>query len=431
MYLIKKNITAAFIVISFLSYAQNYKIANWLDDKKCAIVLTFDDWDPSHREASEAMIEKGVTGTFFVTIQNAWRTDDYQMMQSAVDNGIEIANHTVTHPNLETSSQAKLASEIEDCRTTLNTNVNQGRGVHTLAYPLGAFNNNVIAETKKTHIAARTVFLSSNDWGYDYPRTEDEYFKIPTVRIGTFGSTATSSSISNFNNGLDEAEAGGGIYTLMYHSIRPTTWFDPIDVSLFELQLDEVKAREDEDWVTTFSNAVRYHKEQHCASLTTVSNDDDNWVLNLTDTLSNDVIYDQMLTIKLEIPQGETYTSVKQNGEGLTFAINGSKNNLMFNAVPDAGQIVLEKGEPVAVNSIDEQFKAISIYPNPNTGVFSITGLEGLNVSTIQLLDYLGTEIKSYDSKEKIDISDFESGIYMVQFSFEDGSTYSKKVVKE
>jgi len=420
----KKLFTLLFILTSLLTFAQTYTISNWYNDKQSATVLTFDDWDPASPGSSvPTMISKSLVGTFFVTINNAWRVTDYPDMTNAASKGIEIANHTISHPSL--ISAGNYVTEIENCRTTLNANVTQDLPVHTFAYPYGDYNASVITEVKKHHVAARAVSYTENAWGYNYPSTNNQYFTIPTIQVGTMG------TIEDFTAELDAAITGGGLYTIMYHSVGGLGWFDDIPQALFEDQLDEVKARENSTWVTTFSNATRYHKEKHCASLTTLSDDATTWTLELTDTLSNNTIFSHPLSIKLSTPPGQLYTNVQQNG--LDIAFNASATTLSFNAVPDGGDIVLSKGAFVPTSTLQALEQNILLYPSPASDEIHIKTSDGIDVTSINIMTMQGQTVYSQENfqDDAISISQLPTGVYVVEIITQHTDRILKKIIKQ
>ncbi|HTB31647.1 MAG TPA: T9SS type A sorting domain-containing protein [Bacteroidia bacterium] len=84
---------------------------------------------------------------------------------------------------------------------------------------------------------------------------------------------------------------------------------------------------------------------------------------------------------------------------------------------------------------INEQVFArneINIYPVPNTGIFTITGL--LKGQIIELYNYTGQKLSAAISDKntiQFDISNYANGIYLVRILNKDGSVFTtKKVVK-
>ncbi|MEE9325848.1 MAG: hypothetical protein V3U71_01035 [Cocleimonas sp.] len=140
---------------------------------------------------------------------------------------------------------------------------------------------------------------------------------------------------------IDHANTNNGLMVFTFHSIGANdTWFDQISESFFNSLLDVVVSKKDTTWVTTFSKAIKYHKEAHSATLSTLSNTSSKWVLKLSDSL-DDAIYNQALTLRLKVQTGEVISSITQAENNIPFTVEG--NEVVFNAVPDAGQLILNK----------------------------------------------------------------------------------------
>ncbi len=75
---------------------------------------------------------------------------------------------------------------------------------------------------------------------------------------------------------------------------------------------------------------------------------------------------------------------------------------------------------------------SINIYPEPNNGFYTITGLE--QGQTIESYNYLGEKVQSTISHQQsanFDISNYSNGIYLVRILNKDGSVFAtKKIVK-
>ena len=72
------------------------------------------------------------------------------------------------------------------------------------------------------------------------------------------------------------------------------------------------------------------------------------------------------------------------------------------------------------VNTVDPQSLNISLYPNPATDKLMIKGLEHIkNLGAIQITSLLGESyVVVLDSKNAVDISRFDAGIYFIQIAF-------------
>ncbi len=317
------------------SYLKRGTLANWQDDKKAAVVLTFDDWSNGHPKIAVPQLKKrNLVGTFNVvsSFQSTW-----DGIQVAFDNGNEIANHSKTHPDISKLTPADLHTEISEPENTIESNIT-GLSISTFAYPFGTFNDAIIDTLQAAgYVGARGVWPSSGNYTYNFATKADDYFNILTFSVSeSISETAYTSQIANVIR-------GGGLLTYLYHSVNSPTVTDnnysAVSEYKFEKQLDTLLAYSDKIWITTFSNALKYHREKNCVSLVEMAMPTDSlWVLNLTDTL-DDNLYNIPLTIQLPL-EGKEYDMVTQNGKHIIIdsVFNGI---IQFKAVPDAGEIKL------------------------------------------------------------------------------------------
>ena len=79
-------------------------------------------------------------------------------------------------------------------------------------------------------------------------------------------------------------------------------------------------------------------------------------------------------------------------------------------------------------NSIN---KKINIYPNPTTGMVTITNQDNLAIDKIEIVDTLGKIVSEETSNtSQIDISKFSKGIYILKIH-SGKSVFQKKIVKQ
>jgi hypothetical protein len=87
----------------------------------------------------------------------------------------------------------------------------------------------------------------------------------------------------------------------------------------------------------------------------------------------------------------------------------------------------------VGVNELADE-TALDIYPNPSTGLFTLTIPQELAVQTIAITDVNGRTVKtvavSGALQYTMNLSNLEAGIYLVNVATVDGTVVSK-VVKE
>jgi hypothetical protein len=87
-----------------------------------------------------------------------------------------------------------------------------------------------------------------------------------------------------------------------------------------------------------------------------------------------------------------------------------------------------------STTGIDEVSGArnLSVYPNPNTGKFTVTTTSTTKLSEIKVIDVLGRVVltEGYTTGQ-IDISHITKGVYIVVASDQEGNSFSTKIVIE
>lgn len=332
-----------------IANAQTYTIEKWFGGKASATVLTFDDWSPGHGPiAIPRLKERQLTGTFFVTTANNFAGGGYPVMNQAALDGFEIANHTINHPELAIVDATTLVNETTGAKNIIEANVPAVGKVLTFCYPKGSYNQTVINQVKTNHIAARE-FDDKRDYTftYNFAQTEDDYYKIKQIQVNNARMTTTEMGFW-----MDHAIANNGLMIYTFHSIGPNdTWFDQITEAFYVSLLDVVASKKSQSWITTFANAVKYHKEARTASLSTLSNTASTWTLRLTDAYTDNATYNHPLSLKLDYNIAETIASISQNGVNIPFTTANGK--ISFNAIPDGGDIIINKSASGVVVSLN------------------------------------------------------------------------------
>lgn len=104
--------------------------------------------------------EYNATATFFLV--GFW-IDKYPEMVKAIDEaGMEIGNHSLTHPDLTTVSQEKLKEEIASVNQQIEEITN--KPVKVFRCPYGAYNNNVVNMTMQEGLLPVQWSVDSLDW---------------------------------------------------------------------------------------------------------------------------------------------------------------------------------------------------------------------------------------------------------------------------
>lgn len=399
-------------LISFSQTTLNYTIAKWYDNKKAASSLTFDDAiSGQFTDAMPIMDVNNIKGTYFLTSQNiVSQLGGWSLVINAIKSGHEIANHSVTHPTLINLSDAAINKEFKDCNDAILANA-RVKSI-TMAYPNGSGGDNSVADqkvrdiAKKYFIGARAAGGDYND--YNFFDVEENYFKVrsPMINDGT-SAASFASMISNTINVQ-------GWFCPTYHGIV-NGWIIVPKV-LFEAHVKELVKRKDDLWMSTFVNILRYHRERKLAKLTKVSEDSKAWILSLSDTLSNNMVWNQALTLNIDKPSW-TIFGLTQNGKDLSYTT--SSNQITFNAVPDGGNIIFGKVPLLATTTADSENNIWSVVPNPIGATINIINLKDGKEYLININSMSGDSSKKVEMIAKnnqivIPSKDLKKGVYII-----------------
>ncbi len=76
----------------------------------------------------------------------------------------------------------------------------------------------------------------------------------------------------------------------------------------------------------------------------------------------------------------------------------------------------------------------LSIYPNPFGNYLAIDNTNSVAIDKMEIVTLLGQKIKTIGADEmvenKIDVSDLNNGVYLLQVHFENGEIIGRKIVK-
>lgn len=336
------------------SYAQSNKqcaggdICNWDYNKKAAVVLTFDDWTPGQFPLVVPTLKKNkMVATFFPILSNVEKSDlAWKAVQTAKKNGNEIGNHSLTHPDVTKLSDTELQTEIRTPQVEIEKNIPNNK-VISFAYPYGAgaSDQRVIEALRSSgHIGARSVWGMSN-YSYNFAQTDDDYY-----RIQIYGMNENTKN-SQFYSEVEKTIAGGGLITFLYHSVDDDlgscndTWYAQVKLDSLKEQIRFLK--EKDVWVTTFGNAVLYHREAHSASLYELHNQVGNsrfFELIIVDENFLQQI-DSLLFVPLSVivykTNGETYSSVMQGETHIPIDVQND-TYIQFRVMPNGGRIAVK-----------------------------------------------------------------------------------------
>lgn len=371
-------------------YLEVGEIANWADNKKAAVSLTFDDWSNGHPNIAVPQLNKrGIVGTFNITSSFVTNWD---AINDAYKAGHEIANHSKSHADISKLEASEYYNEISAPESTIESNI-EGLNIATFAYPMGTYNQGIIDTLKALgYVGARGVEPSSQNYTYNFATSEDDYYNILTYPI------SNSVQDKSFTKQIDNTIKGGGLLTYLYHSVNSPSVTDnnysAVSESNFERQFDILLDYNDEVWIATMADALKYHRQKNCATLIELSEPTDlTWELELKDTL-DDAIYNYPLTIVLPL-YGKQFDMIQQNGKNII--IDTVYNDaIQFKAIPDFGTIKLINtgietettiSPEVFTNTEEKELKiTVEITENTNDIVSVVADLSAVGQEAVELI---------------------------------------------
>jgi oligosaccharide reducing-end xylanase len=329
---------AAFFMAGSTAYSQTiappYEAGNWPGFRTAAVTYTFDDGCAKQYTVALPMFnEFGFKMTMYPVIN--WGPN-WPALQTAANQGHEIGSHTVTHPdNLGKMPVEQQTTELVNSQNTINSHIT-GQKCLTIAYPYCKPTDQTL--TAKYYIGARHCqgFIEAN--------TPANLYQISSIVCGSQGEVKTA---ADFNAKFEKTAASKGWCVFLIHGIDNDGGFSSLSSETLRASLQYLDTNKGKFWVATFANAVRYIRERNDVSVAESSHSDNSITLKVTGTLDN-AIYNYPVTLRRPLPAGWTSAKVSQNGQAAASSIAdvNSVKYVMFDVVPDGGEVVLAKGSP-------------------------------------------------------------------------------------
>lgn len=162
---------------------------------------------------------------------------------------------------------------------------------------------------------------------------------------------------------------------------------------------------------------------------------------NTSENLVFDYTYPVNDTFSLSLPDGEEFSDIDWLIEDQSISKNAALNYSYKNAgsyviytkfKDNEGKRYFVTNNITITNSQETVAERISIYPNPNNGIFYINyGDLKERVTSTNLYDCSGRLLLSHKTLEKLDISSFSSGLYLIRINQEDGKSSSYRIIKD
>jgi len=408
------------VFISLNCFSQSvkapYEVATWYKFKSAAVSYTFDDGLPNQFDVAVPLFNKyGFKMTLFII---TGKVTDWTKIKSAAVDGHEIASHTVSHPNLSTLTVNQQRTELEGSSNSINANILSQNGL-TIAYPY--------CVSGKDSIVSRLYFAARGCSGSIESQTPKNFLNISSIICG---SNQSVNSVAAFKTKADNVAASKGWLVYLIHAINNDNGYAPLAEEYLEGSLLYLKNNSNKFWVEAFGNVAKYIKERNCVSVVEKSRIDTAITIDVSDTIDNN-IFNHPVSIRRSLPENWTSAKALQNGKIITDTViqMNSTKYIVFNAVPDRGEVVLIKDTTTYVSGIEDIIQPGStdnfkVWIQNTTLKYSSTTIMNTEIA-VSVFNLLGKKTCSFcsyiDSNGygSVDISnsDMSSGLYIVSIN--------------
>jgi peptidoglycan/xylan/chitin deacetylase (PgdA/CDA1 family) len=414
------------------------RVTKWADDKQSAFTFSFDDGFLSHYSNAAPILNNfGFRGTFNVmppflteTLPGIWRYGTWPMFVQLAQQGHEIASHTMNHyyltslPVGDTVTQGTAMYELYQSKKAIEQRIPDQKCI-TLAYPYSDRNQFIDSLTSLFYEAARSAGLEPNFHSLDSYYDLNSYvvhFNLPRNTLADDLDELYAFMSWIHNSILNEQWAIMMIHEMVPQSELPGLvsqgLYEPISNEWFTLLCEWIKSKSDnnEVWVETTANIVRYMKQRDNHQYQIISSTTNEIKINLTDNL-DDEIYNYPLSASVLIPEDWNYVLFTQSNriDTLTSLTTDSGKVVLSKIIPDGGIASLTK---LNITGLDDEqvypmaFELYQNYPNPfNPSTVIRYQLSVNSYVTIRVYDVLGKEIATLVDDYK------QAGSYEIEFN--------------
>jgi len=213
----------------------DYEVAPYKSEgfEEPVVSLTFDDgWRSVYSEGLPLLNKYDMPSTQYL-ISDKLNTEKYMtdgMVDDFIEQGSEVASHTVSHSDLTSLSVAALKGELRDSQAELRQKFGENVA-DDFASPYGKYNNEVITEIDASYESHRSTDVGFND---------KKSFNPYNIRVQNVKAATTPDMVQAWVN---EAKRTDSWLVLVYHQVIEDTSAADYSVTLedFETQLSMVK----------------------------------------------------------------------------------------------------------------------------------------------------------------------------------------------
>lgn len=389
--------------------AATYTKCNWLDNKTSAVTFTFDDGLSNQFTKMVPILDEfNMKATFYIVTDWATRDTLWPRLKEIAANGHEIGSHTLTHPTIAGTR------ELAESKRIIEEKI--GMPCLTVAYPYCNFPSD--PDT------LRALYISGRVCdGQLVGHYMKDTYNISSIMTGTESGVRTADDIKAK---LQTSKSEKKWCVFLIHEIDKGSGYSPTKSAELKTVLRFLKREGGNYWVATFREVSQYISENVATTVTEVAETPDSAVVRLTNNL-NDSLYNIPLTIKRSVPDGWTGAVAVQNGDTVKSWISGT--TLYFNAVPDAGDVVIRPSGTTGVAdiSVESANDAVSVsFSNDAVTVRSKVPFSAIGLTDAEGRSVYASAISSTSAVIPLD-GDCK-GIHILTVSFENGERCIRKL---
>ena len=406
------------------AFAQNAEIATWSGFRKAAASFTFDDGAPSHVSDGGPLFDKyGYKATFNVVVN--WNPD-WSGFGNMAKNGHEIASHSNSHGQNMSGEEASSKKSIEG-------KIQQKYGVITVAYPnCNVPNKNAVLQNYVIGRICNGSWQSQPDMmGKDGP---SDWAMASAIMTGSTGT-------NDFKGNMQKAVQQSGWISFLTHGFEGknngSATYSPTPIGSIEDGLKWAQQNDKDIWVAPMGHVAMYIKERKASKIEAPDGGAaGSMTFELKHSIADNVSkYDYPLSIRVKSDWSKA--EVTQGDAKLESKIDGGY--IYFDAVPNAGKIVVKNGNasaPESSSSAEPPKSSSSVNPESsssgtdalpmqafdgrhiaayvdNNGYITVQNAQGLNITVFNSLGNVVRTTKGIGLLQKVYTG--AKGMYVVK----------------
>ena len=248
------------ITLSGKISAANGQTIKWPNNKKCAIVLTYDDALQSQLDNAVPQLEKaGLKATFFLTGDiNSGTIPKWRMLSKK---GFELGNHTIFHPCLATDDNPVASTNYTPYSMILEIQAMNnflfavdGKNTRTYAYPCA---ETTVGDNKDYVDTLRKYGLVkyARAGGDMNDGVITDFKHLDLLNIPSFGLEDNTPAVQLIAF-VKRVQEKGGLGIIMLHGIGGD--YITTSVRAHQQLINYLKANKKNIWIDTFQNTMDY-----------------------------------------------------------------------------------------------------------------------------------------------------------------------------